>query len=349
MPTPRFHLMEAENAGIRMDALCRFIEFWLGPRKPEYGEPHDKIAGKNLPMPLRCLYEFAGRWPSWDGNMGSGEYCVPAFSKQDSLVALNRLETKEDGKIVFLWENQGNWDCRTIVTPDDPPVWCRGDHQDNNGNWYTGEKLVCDSLSRFLVTFVLQEITLGSRFHLADEGLDDLYQAQKQNAVPLWLNGPYVHGEAHEFFLWGHVLVASMWDSYIFAANDENGICNLTEQQGPIHEIRLTVGVSWSLDIRSDGSATLRFSQGSIDERAEAPARTFDFAFQRDFLAKSVSSQGHYERNPMVIFMRKGQSVFRGQHLQSWNVARALYERALQSATHASHELRARFLDLWKG
>ena len=34
----------AQTAAERMDELCRFIEFWLGPRKAEYGVPEDELA-----------------------------------------------------------------------------------------------------------------------------------------------------------------------------------------------------------------------------------------------------------------------------------------------------------------
>ena len=60
-------------------------------------------------------------------------YVVPAFAKQDNLVALDRLKTEQDGKIVFVSENQDIWDCRTLAQGDDPPVWCYGDQWDEDG------------------------------------------------------------------------------------------------------------------------------------------------------------------------------------------------------------------------
>ncbi|HEX4609513.1 MAG TPA: hypothetical protein VH092_15045, partial [Urbifossiella sp.] len=69
MTTPfRPRLMEAAMAADRMDALCEFIEFWLGPRLPAYGEPAEIVKAHPLPMPLRRLYEFAGRWPDRSGQ-----------------------------------------------------------------------------------------------------------------------------------------------------------------------------------------------------------------------------------------------------------------------------------------
>lgn len=64
----RPRIEEATEPGARMDALCEFIEFWLGPRQASCGEPAESLAAHALPMPLHRLYEFAGRWPRWDGR-----------------------------------------------------------------------------------------------------------------------------------------------------------------------------------------------------------------------------------------------------------------------------------------
>lgn len=175
-------LLEASTASARMDALCDFIEFWIGPRQPTFGESVSALAKYALPMPLNRLYEFAGRWPNRDHHR---PYCVPAFSYQDNLVALEKLKREADDKVVFLYENQAVWSCRTLTEGDDPPVWCYGDQMDEDGQWFNGERLICDSLSRFLATFVLQEITFGSRLYLRDENLASRFEATKNSARPL--------------------------------------------------------------------------------------------------------------------------------------------------------------------
>jgi hypothetical protein len=58
-----FDLMGAKSASERMQILLHFIEFWLGSRRLEYGESAEALAALRLPIPLRVLYEFAGRWP----------------------------------------------------------------------------------------------------------------------------------------------------------------------------------------------------------------------------------------------------------------------------------------------
>ena len=89
----RPELIDATDSHSRMEALCRFIEFWLGPRHEEFGESHESLADGTLPMPLRQLYKFAGRWPGSDQRFES-EWAVGAFSTQDTLYRLNKLKTE---------------------------------------------------------------------------------------------------------------------------------------------------------------------------------------------------------------------------------------------------------------
>ena len=102
MTSFRPKIMEATNANARMDALCEFIEFWIGPRQSSYGESVQALAEHSLPMPLKRLYEFAGRWPSWHHQWPMKD-AVPAFSREDCLMALHRLKCERDGKVVFLY------------------------------------------------------------------------------------------------------------------------------------------------------------------------------------------------------------------------------------------------------
>jgi hypothetical protein len=67
MSTFRPRLLEAGTASARMDALCEFIEFWLSPVRPSPGEAADSPADLRVPMPLRRLYECAGRFARPDG------------------------------------------------------------------------------------------------------------------------------------------------------------------------------------------------------------------------------------------------------------------------------------------
>lgn len=319
--------MAADTPASRMDALCRFIERWLGPRQPDFGETPDALAKVALPMPLLRLYEFAGRWPNRDGEVYLN-YAVPAFAHQDTLLALDRLKT-EGGKVVFLYENQGNWKCRTLPAGEDPPVWCEGELWDEKGESLSGELQVCGSLSRFLVSFVLQELALASRMHVLDRGLTERFRAAKAEATPLWLNGQYVHGTSYNFYLWEGVLVAELGGFCVFAANDPGGVDFLQRNQGPVGMICLAAGEPWRLDIRPDGSGEVRFVRGYFVKKAGFPPGTFDFPSLLKLLEEKVSDQGDYRTNGQVFFFREGQSGSYGKHLHDHEFVRSLFETAV--------------------
>src|SRR5690348_2133123 len=113
---PSFALQAAQSAKERMDELEKFIVFWLGPRKTEYGEPDSAIHRVSLPYPLRRLYSLAGKWSPVHGYRSDQPN---VFSVQDYLRPLDRLQQSEDGKVVFLVENQCCWTCATLPNGDD--------------------------------------------------------------------------------------------------------------------------------------------------------------------------------------------------------------------------------------
>ncbi len=349
MGTYRPKLMEAVTASDRMNALCTFIEFWLGPRQASYGESAQALSERSLPMPLKRLYEFAGRWPHW----GNSESAMPAFSHQDGLVAMEDLKSEDDGKIVFLWENQGNWSCRTLPEGDDPPVWCYGELPGEDEQGGMGEMRVCDSLSRFLVTFVLQELTFGSRFCLRDEGLNVRFESERDRAIPVWTDGPYVDDSVQNYDLWEDVIVAEIW-GYYFAANHPEGVEFLTVNQGPVLEIhlriRLMIFQPWELDIRSDGSARVQYPKGESSENTELPAGTFDFpdVLQALSASASASEEGHHNRYAVLYLRRQGQSgAMEGKRVPDRKLVTSLFEIAIERVSLSNPVLQHRFQTDW--
>jgi hypothetical protein len=329
----RPRLLEAETAKARMDALCEFLQFWLGPRRDEYGEPIEELDRRPLPMPLRRLYEFAGRWPRREG-VSPLAFAVPVLSHQDYLLLVDELTTADDGKLIFLRENQGVWDCRTFPKGDDPPVWCFGDHRDEQGQWFRGERVVCDSLSRFLVSFALQELTFGSRLCLFDDGLTDLFRSESAAAVPIWHGNFYVHGNDWSFLLWGDVLVFDHVEEPFMAANHPTGIAFLEANQGTVDRVRIFQSFRWDLEVRADGSAWLRQLGAGATEKAEAPAGTFDFADLRDALDGRATLEGDYQQDPMVTFQRRGQSGgVEARYLHDPRFVDDLLRRTLEAAS----------------
>lgn len=155
--------------------LEAFISNWHGWRKSWFGVAQEKIQQTKLPKPLAWLYGFAGEWHGrhyWDTLLGN----------QDCLIKFEDLFIR-DGKLVFVSENQGVWQVGTDSQGDDPPVWTKSD----DGPW----QLLDDSLTRYLVTFVLHETVFGCRYFVAaDDVIGQLTEAG-MHVSPLWLNHPY--------------------------------------------------------------------------------------------------------------------------------------------------------------
>ncbi|MEW4569716.1 hypothetical protein AB1L88_17770 [Tautonia sp. JC769] len=343
----RLGLRDAATPGARMDALCEFVEFWLGPRQSSYGESPRALSERPLPMPLALLYEFAGRWPHRENRGSIGKFAVPAFSHQDSLRPLAAITDAEDGKIVFLDENQGVWDCRTLSEGEDPPVWANGDQWDEDGSVFSGERLVCESLSRLLVTFVLQELSCGARICLSDDGLGERFASERDTSVPVWLEGPYVYGSESNFFLWRGVLVSELWGMTMFSANHDEAIAFLEENQWPIDEISLS-WESWRLDIHADGSACLRFLKEWINEHAPTPVGTFEFPDLLSMLIERGSDEGVYERDAMAFFRRTGQSGgIPVTYLHDAGLVTSLFRHALERAIEPNPTLQQLFKTKW--
>lgn len=151
MSTPEFRFEEARTAAERIDELGQFLEYWFGKRRPEYGEPEDRLG--RWPGPLRRFYALAGRWPSAGPDTLEWFY---TGSGGHHLREPDAVEAREDGKIDFFMEYQGDWSGLTLAEGDDPPVWLSGLIGDGDD----GERtiLVGDSLSKFLVTHCLMAI-----------------------------------------------------------------------------------------------------------------------------------------------------------------------------------------------
>ncbi|MEZ6048202.1 MAG: hypothetical protein R3C11_22020 [Planctomycetaceae bacterium] len=161
-------------------SLQLFIEEWFAHKKPWYGVDETKLNEIEMPEPLKWLYGFAGEW------YGRKYYWETLFSHQDSLFPVELLKLV-DGKLVFLYENQGVWDMATLPSGEDPPVWYRYAQDKSYGEWI----LIDDSLSRFLVNFLLFEVVCGCRFRTQSENLIRCFKERGAHVVPLWLDAPY--------------------------------------------------------------------------------------------------------------------------------------------------------------
>jgi hypothetical protein len=151
-----FYMLEASDARERLDELGRFLEFWFGPRRAEFGESVEAIRSRALPFPLAWFYELAGRWPTPvpDGPLENLFYAGGACHH---LWPLEMVEPRPDGRLKFYCEYQGDWIGLTLSDGEDPPVWIEGSWIDGNDE-VKGEKQICASLSRFLVTHCLMAL-----------------------------------------------------------------------------------------------------------------------------------------------------------------------------------------------
>jgi hypothetical protein len=218
-----------------MDELERFIEFWYGPRRAEYGEPEDRLRKLPLPAPLRRFYAFAGRWPS-----PQPEHGMPFFytgSGGHHLHDLDGVKKRRDGKLNFFMEYQGDWDGLTLPNEEDPPVWIEG-RWDEEGDDFDETpdrtKQASGSLAKFLITHVLMTSVYESENSPCwswDERLISWFRRARRSKVLIWsadCDCPNYQGSF--FLLSGHVLVHQVGSHYRFVAVHKPGIDSIKER-----------------------------------------------------------------------------------------------------------------------
>lgn len=271
---------------------------------------------------------------------------MPALANNDFLLCASSCRHKDtdqgqvvfrdDDRLIFLIENQGCWRCLTSTEGDDPPVWKLSNWNNNERRWMTDE-IVCESLSRFLVTFVLHELASGSRCSLLDTGLDSLFEEQLKFVKPVWLKGPYAFGaqEQSTFHLWENVLVVGGLDEFRhqYSAHDDTGVAFLLNHQSPMDGLDVCfptklAAQSCSIEIEPDGSAKAQYSEWPIREESGAPAGTFDFNAVRDQLLNVPKIEHYPENHPYVRFRRSGQPGTRGEWFADIELAKSLFRQA---------------------
>lgn len=184
-----------------MTGLELFLQQFLEPARPEFGSTDDEMYSIELPDPLRRFFRFAGRWP---GHNPSTPF-ANRFCMQDTLCAIRKngyAPTLQlmDGRLVFVWENQGVWVAATERSGTDPPVWISEDcsHRESVKVW----RRLDNPLSHFLVSFVLQELMFGCRIVGVAPNTLAMFNDAGMQPEPVWLNGEYVwDGDQPSYFL----------------------------------------------------------------------------------------------------------------------------------------------------
>ncbi|WP_165225560.1 hypothetical protein [Aquisphaera insulae] len=327
MSAYRPRLMEARSAAGRMDALCEFIEYWLRPARPALGELASVPDDLRVPMPLRRLYEFAGRYDRSNGGF------LGFYPNQDWLNGPDGLTHDESGKVVFLEESQQVWQCRTLPSGEDPPVWSYSQKPDRFGVYSEAEELVSVSLSRLLITYVLQELVFGSLHRMTDDALSTKFFGMRNSVTPVWIDGPYAYGsdQSYSFHLWGHVLVADMGHrDYWLATNDEEGLRFLEENRGPVNSLRLGFGGSWKLEISASGGAHLEYRRmGQALRSVQVPDGTFAFPELVERFSAIATKDRQADRSASVSFGRAGH-ISQVEYLADVAMVEAMFRRALE-------------------
>lgn len=205
-----------------MDDLEAFIEFYAGPRLPEYGLSEEELPVW-LPQPLRRLHLFAGNWPAPNPAPGHTNGKVPRlFQAQDVLLAVTQMKRSSDEKwLEFYSENQTCWSCRTSCASPrnlqtDPPVQSNSEalFHSHLSNYIE----VCPSLSGFLITACLHELVFGSRylFNLLPERAVPLWLLESER-IPLWINKEYAYLNTPYSFFWvkGALLLETQEENWL--------------------------------------------------------------------------------------------------------------------------------------
>jgi hypothetical protein len=224
-----FNLLAASDARSRMDEFERFLEFWYGPRRPEFGEPESRLQILPLPYPLRRFYAFAGRWPS-PGAIEADQWFYQGACMHH-LFPLDNLEVNPDGRLRFFMEYQGDWEGLTLLDEDDPPVWIEGSWTEGDEEITGKRKRVETSLSRFLVTHCLMSTVYEDDNAVVSgfsKSLDEWFRKFVGEAIRIWdtegCDCPWFEGD---FFLFPQsILVHRISDfrHHQFAARKSEGV-----------------------------------------------------------------------------------------------------------------------------
>ncbi len=209
----------------------RFVEFWYGARRPEFGEPHVLTLYPDLPGSLRRFYAFAGRWPSPDPL--SAEDFFYAGQCGHHLLPLDAAAPECDGRLRFFMEYQGDWYGVTNSSEADPPVWIRGRWEDEGEE--EGVRQVSEALSKFLVTHCLMATVYETcnsprprtHSHSVDTALAEWFRGNRESAELLWEAEPdgCPNYEGSFYLLHEHVLVHDTGTGFLkFGALQPEGV-----------------------------------------------------------------------------------------------------------------------------
>lgn len=202
--TKVFDFLSVKSPGKRMELLEKFLQFWHGRRRNEYGEPEKRLALLDLPKPLERFYQFAGRWPKREPRYASDWiYCEGGYHH---LLGVDQLRWTDDGYLEFYQEYQGDWTMLTKPGAANPPVWIRG-------VWDGCPDSLCDledprtkieiKLADYLVSNVLLVSLMQSPANdFGTNVFNDYFEVHRDEFTKIWempqLDLPLVAGEIYQ-------------------------------------------------------------------------------------------------------------------------------------------------------
>lgn len=172
----------------RITTLDEALDFLLDFHAPSLGSEasidYHFTEDSPIPLPLRKVYTAFGDRRNCEFDPTSGQ---DTLSPPDDLPRI-------DNYVHFVNESQACWSCAYLADAgDDPPVYLVADD---------GPEKRCNSLSEFLITFLLQEAIMVAPHMAHHEGEKSACAALKPEVEPLWLDAVYSQPNPSHSFHW---------------------------------------------------------------------------------------------------------------------------------------------------
>jgi len=309
---------KSENLEGLLDELERFLVFWLGDGQSEYDIPEGEPNWNALPLALKRLYTFSARWPDTDERRTLGRLCLDAFGGETNLVSCKYLEFDEHDRLIFVEDNQGLGSLAIATDEKDPQVWVTSDGW--NGKWHKGNP----SLTKYIITFCLETLTLGAKTGYSDRYLTDILRTNTEIVTPLWIDkDTWTAGLRTSFYLINeNVLVLDGGgENCYFAANSDAGVRWILENQAPITSLSLSTKTindkHWSFSVSADGSGKL----GAIFNGCGYSKNSWDFEqntfeFESLFKALYAARTKYDDKCRSLTFFREGRGYASGEGIK---------------------------------
>lgn len=342
----------------RLEVLESFIEYWMGPRSPEFGATEKQLEHLKIPAPLHRLYEFCFNWP----GENSQRWGIPLLSRQN---VLKRIQTKDksyhevpQGLVLFASENQGVTSWATLDVGEDPAVYGL-DYE--WGTFYTSPDgkehrrwtEISSSLTDFLIGFALHELCIAKWINIPTSFITHI-QNQPEKIAPLVDN---VHGHPVALYLYEEDVLVFRWDweepeTTIIAARNDATIVKLQQFAGSILGVSLIAimvsedaEIKWQFGFGTDGSGSI-ISSGNRKflSRDAIPVGSINF----DEVVKVVESHLSFDKsadchtetkvNRVVVDYMKRISTSARSYLPS-TVVQGLFQQAIAAIENPSPQL----------